>query len=179
MSHHKEEYLDFVWVLARINAMIEESIYYTDTFAHSLKVHHNDKAAKVFDLNCEQFKAEQNIVLNYTINVDLPNIPPWEVPYAGYQHPSSVLIDATYLMTESEAWKLMSGMIEIHNSFYNFLFKENKEGDLIHIVDQLVNYRNQCGQENKGPKVKAETKQIESLEDLDVISLHSSEGGLW
>jgi len=179
MNQYKEKYLDFTWVLAMINAMIEESIYHTDTFAHSLKVHHNDKAAKVFDRICEQFKAEQNIVLNYTLNVDLPNIPPWEIPYTEYQHPASVLIDATYLMSESEAWKLMNGMIEIHNNFYNFLFKENKEGDVINIVDQLIDYYNQCGQENKGHELKVETKQAESLEDLDVISLHSSEGGCW
>jgi len=179
MSHYKEKYSDFLWVLTMINTMIEESIYYTETFSHSLKVHHNDKAAKVFDLICEQFKAEQNIVLNHTLDIDLPNIPPWEVPHAEYQHPSSVLTEASYLMSESQAWELMDGMIEIHNSFYNFLLKENKESNVINIVDQLVNYYNQCGQENKGQKVKAETKQTESPEDLDIVALNSSEDGLW
>lgn len=179
MNSPKDTYSDSVWVLAMMNIMIEESIYHTETFAHSLKVHHNDKAAKVFDLICEQFKAEQNIVLNYTLNVDLPNIPPWEVPYNAYQHPASVLIDATYLMTESEAWKLMNGMIEIHNGFYKFLFRENSEDNIFSIVDQLVNYCNQCEQKNKRLEANAETKHIKGLEDLDMISLHSSEGGLW
>jgi len=159
MSHHKEKYLDSIWVLAMINAMIEESIYHTETFAHSLKAHHNDKAAKVFDLICEQFKTEQSLVLNYTLNVDLPNIPPWEVPYSEYQHPATVLIDSTYLMTEAEAWKLMNGMIKIHNNFYDFLFKETKKGDIFHIIDELVNHYNQCTQENKEHELKSEARR--------------------
>lgn len=159
MSHHKEKYLDSMWVLAMINAMIEESIYHTETFAYSLKAHHNDKAAKVFDRTCEKFKAEQSIVLNYTLNVDLPNIPPWEMPYSEYKHPAIVLIDSTYLMTEAEAWKLMNAMIKIHNSFYNFLHKETKEGEVYHIIDQLVNHSNQCTQENNEQELNAEAKR--------------------
>lgn len=179
MNQHKEKYLDFTWVLAMINAMIEESIYHTETFAYSLKVHHNDKAAKVFDLICEQFKAEQNIVLKHTLNIDLPNIPPWEVPYVEYQHPSSVLIDADYLMSESKAWKLMNEMIEIHKGFYSFLFKEHTQGTTYNVVDHLVSYCSQCGLENKKLEMKADTEQSKSLEDIDIVSLHSSEGGLW
>ena len=179
MNDHKEKYSDIVWVLGMLNTMIEESIYHTETFAHSLKVHHNDKAAKVFHLMCEQFKAEQNIVLNYTLDIDLPNIPPWEVPHAGYQHPSSVLIDADYLMSELQAWKLMNEMIEIHKGFYSFLFKEHTEGTIYNVVDHLVNYCSQCGQKNKKLAMKADTEQSKSLEDIDIVSLHSSEGGLW
>lgn len=159
MSHHKEKYLDSMWVLAMINEMIEESIYHTETFAHSLKAHHNDNAAKVFDRTCEKFKAEQSIVQNYTLNVDFPNIPPWEMPYSEYKHPATVLIDSTYLMTEVEAWKLMNAMIKIHNSFYHFLHKETKEGDVYHIIDQLVNHCNQCTQENKEQELNAEANR--------------------
>lgn len=179
MNGPQDKYVDPAWVLAMIHAMIEESIYHTETFAHTLKVHHNDKAAKVFHLICEQFKAEQSIVLNCTLNLDLPSIPPWEIPYAGYQHPFSVLIDANYLMSESEAWKLMNAMIEIHNGFYKFLCKENSEDTICSVVDQLVNYCNDCGHKNKRLEAKAETKQMDSPEDLDIIALHSSEGGLW
>jgi hypothetical protein len=52
-------------------------------------------------------------------------------------------------MTEAEAWKLMNGMIKIHYCFYSFLHKETKEGDIYHIIDQLVNHCNQYKQENK------------------------------
>ena len=179
MNDHKEKYLDTDWVLSMVNTMIEESIYHTETFAHSLEVHHNDKAAKVFYLICEQFKAEQHIVLNNILDADLPDIPPWEVPYVEYQHPSSVLMNANYLMTESDAWKLMHQMIDIHNDFYRFLFKKNVEGPISNVLDHLINYSNQCEEENKKQEAKAETKHIKSLEDLDIISLHSSEGGLW
>lgn len=179
MKDHKEKYLDFIWVSGMLNAMIEESIYHTDTFAHSLKVHHNDKAAKVFDLICEQFKNEQKIVLKYTSDFDLPNIPPWEVPYIGYQHPSTVLTDANYLMSESEAWKLTHELIEIHKGFYSFLFKSHNEGTIYNLVDDLLQHSNQCGLVNKIQEIKAETSHPKSLEDIDVISLHSSEGGLW
>lgn len=162
MSHHKEKYLDPIWVLAMINEMIEESIYHSETLANSLKAHHNDKAAKVFDRICEQFKAEQNIVLSHTLNTDLPNIPPWEVPYVGYQHPSSVLIDVNYLMSELQAWKLMNEMIEIHKGFYSFLLKEHTEGTIYNVVDHLVNYCSQCGQKNKKLAMKADTEQNKS-----------------
>lgn len=161
MNDHKEKYLDLDWVLSMLNTMIEESIYHTETFAHSLKVHHNSKAANVFQLISEQFKAEQRIVLNHALNVDLPNIPPWEVPYTEYKHPASVLIDANYLMSESEAWKLMNAMIEIHNGFYSFLFKENREGTILNVVDQLANHCSQCGPENKEQEMKAKRKYIE------------------
>lgn len=179
MNHPKENHLDPLRVLSMIHTMIEESIYHTETFAYTLNVHHNDKAAKVFHLICEQFKAEQGIVLNCMLNVDLPTIPPWEVPYVGYIHPSSVLINANYLMTESEAWGLMRELIEIHNRFYRFLSKENCEGTIFSVVDQLVNYCNDCGEKNKRLEAKAETKRSKSMEDLDIISLHSNEGGLW
>ncbi len=179
MNDHKEKYLDTDWVFSMIIAMIEESIYHTETFAYSLEVHHNDKAAKVFYLICEQFKAELHIVLNNLPDADLPHIPPWEVPYAEYQHPSSVLMNANYLMSESEAWKLMDQMIDIHNDFYIFLLKKNVEGIIFNVSDHLIKYCNQCREENKRQEAKAETKHTKSLEDLDIISLHSSEGGLW
>jgi len=179
MNHPKENHLDPLRVLAMIHAMIEESIYHTETFSHTLNVHHNDKAAKVFRLICEQFKKEQIIVLNGTLNVDLPTLPPWEVPYTEYIHPSSVLIHANYLMTESEAWGLMFEMIEIHKRFYTFLCKENSENTLFSVVDLLVNYCNDCGEKNKRLEAKAETKWSKSGEDIDIISLHSNEGGLW
>ena len=179
MNDYNEKYVDLDWVLGMLHTMIEESIYHTETFAHSLEVHHNDKAAKVFHLISKQFKAEQNIVLKHTLNIDLPNIPPWEVPYAEYQHPSSVLINTDYLISESQAWKLMNEMIEIHKGFYNFLFQEHTEGTIYSIVDQLVNYCSQCGLENKKLEMKADTEQSKSLEDIDIVSLHSSEGGLW
>ena len=179
MNHPKEQHLDPLWVLAMIHTMIEESIYHTETFAHTLNVHHNDKAAKVFRLICEQFKAEQGIVLNGTLNVDLPTIPPWEEPYTEYIHPSSVLIHANYLMTESQAWRLMHEMIEIHKRFYTFLSKENSEDTLFSVIDQLANYCNDCGEKNKRLEAKAETNRSKSSEDIDIISLHSNEGGLW
>ena len=179
MNHPKENHLDPLRVLAMIHAMIEESIYHTETFAHTLNVHHNDKAAKVFRLICEQFKAELGIVLNGMLNVDLPTIPPWEVPYTEYIHPSSVLIHANYLMTEFEAWGLMYEMIEIHKRFYTFLSNENSEDTLFSVIDQLANYCNDCGEKNKRLEAKAEKKRSKSSEDIDIIALHSNEGGLW
>ncbi len=140
MNDPKDKYVEPDWVFAMIHTMIEESIYHTETFAHTLKVHHNDKAAKVFHLICAQFKEEQKIVLEHVLHVDLPNIPPWEVPYEGYQHPSSVLINANYLMTESEAWRLMHDMIEIHNGFYRFLVEGHKEESIGSVIDKLAAY---------------------------------------
>ena len=138
MSQFKQNYADFAWVLAMVDEMIEESIYHTETFAHALKTHHNDKAAKVFYLACEQFKAEQAIVLRDAQNIDLPNIPPWEPPFPEYQQPSVLLLHANYLMSEAEAWKIINTMVEIHKSFYIFLLKENTTDKVINLTNQLT-----------------------------------------
>jgi len=138
MSQFKQNYADFAWVLAMVNTMIEESIYHTETFAYVLKTHHNDKAAKVFYLACEQFKAEQAIVLRDAQNIDLPNIPPWESPFPEYQQPSVLLLHANYLMSEAEARKIINAMVEIHKNFYIFLVKESTTDKVINLTNQLT-----------------------------------------
>lgn len=138
MNQLKQNETDFARLLAMVNTVIKESIYHTQTFAHALKIHHNDKAANVFLLACEQFIAEQVIVMNHAKNIDLPNIPPWEAPYPEYRHPSSLLIDAHYAMSEDEARKLTDEMIEIHDNFYNFLLKESRTDKVISLVNSLV-----------------------------------------
>ena len=159
MSQLKENYTNFPYVLSALNAMIDESIYHMQTFAHTLKVHHNDRAAKVFFLASEQFKIEQEMVVKHDQNIDLPTIPPWETPYPEYQHPSSLLIHADYLMTEAEAWKTVNSMIGIHNSFYDFLLKENTVDKVINLINRLVKYNEQCGIKNKEEEIRAEAKQ--------------------
>ena len=176
MSQLKENYGNFTWVLSALNAMIDETMYHTQTFAHTLKVHHNDKAAKVFFLACEQFRTEQEIVVKHAQNTDLPMIPPWKTPYPEYQHPSSLLIHADYLMTESEAWKIISAMIEIHNGFYDFLLKENAVDKVVSLVNQLVKYNEQYGTKNKEKEIMAEAKQSERQKDLDLPALESFKG---
>jgi len=173
MSQLKENHGNFTWVLSALNAMIDESMYHMQTFAHTLKVHHNDKAAKVFFLACEQFRTEQEIVVKHAQNTDLPMIPPWKTPYPEYQHPSSLLIHADYLMTESEAWKIISAMIEIHNGFYDFLLKKNRIDKVVSLVDQLVKYNEQCGTKNEEEEIMAEAKQSERQKDLDLPAIES------
>ncbi|MEA3372186.1 MAG: hypothetical protein U9Q62_00720 [Campylobacterota bacterium] len=173
MSQLKENYGNFTWALSALNAMIDETMYHTQTFAHTLKVHHNDKAAKVFFLACEQFKTEQEIVVKHAQNIDLPMIPPWETPYPEYQHPSSLLIHADYLMTEAEARKIIGAMIGIHNSFYDILLKENRVEKVVSLVDQLVKYNEQCETKNKEEKIMAEAKQFERQRDLDLSAIES------
>jgi hypothetical protein len=82
-------------------------------------------------------------------------------------------------MTESEAWRLMHDMIEVHNGFYRFLVEGHKEESICSVIDKLAAYCQKCGQKNKKMEAKADTKHRKSVEDLDVIALHSSEGGLW
>jgi len=176
MSQLKENYENFTWVLSALNDMLDETIYHMQTFAHTLKAHHNDKAAKVFFLACEQFKTEQEIAVKHAQNIDLPTIPPWEIPFPEYQHPSSLLIHTDYLMTESEAWKIISAMIGIHNGFYEFLLKENRVDSVLSLVDKLVKYNEQCGTKNKEEEVKSEAKQSERQMDLDLLAIESYKG---
>lgn len=149
MSQPTQNHADFSLILAKINIMIEESIYHTEMFAHSLITHHNDKAAEVFSTACEQFNIEQAIVMEYLYNHDLPNIPPWDTIYPGYLHPSSLLLDVHYLTTEGEARKIVDAMVEIHNSFYRFLIKESREGKVLSLANQLVKYHEEYGNKIK------------------------------
>ncbi|HSR73335.1 MAG TPA: hypothetical protein VLL31_00700 [Sulfurovum sp.] len=140
MSHHKEKYENFIWVLSVVNEMIDETMYHTQTFAHALRLHDNEKAAKVFFLAFEQFKAEKVIVAKHTQNSDLQTIPPWEIPFPEYQHPSSHLTDVHYQMTETEAIKAIERMIGAHQTFYECLLKESRAEKVISCVDLLLKH---------------------------------------
>ena len=113
----------FGWVLASIQEMIDESIYFCETFSHTLHVHHNRQAAEVFQKALQSFQQEAHIVLEaiQSHNPPLPKISPWEKPYNGYQHPAVTLMDADYLITESAAWLLVENLIQVHQSFYHYL----------------------------------------------------------
>lgn len=145
MKQTTSKYTEFIQVLGMINEMIEESAYHTETFAHVLEVHHNSKAAKVFLLASEQFKAELAMIKEDVGNVEMPTIPPWEIPYPEYIHPSSLLVDAHYLMTEVEASNIVESMVKIHQEFYSFLRKENTADNVIDLVVKLVEYCEKCG----------------------------------
>lgn len=145
MKQTTSKYTEFTQVLGMINDMIEESAYHTETFAHVLEVHHNSKAAKVFLLASEQFNAELAMIKEDVGNVEMPTIPPWETPYPEYIHPSSLLLDAHYLMTEVEAWAIVKNMIKIHQDFYSFLHKESTADNVIDLAVKLVAYYEKYG----------------------------------
>jgi len=149
MNQPRSKYVEFTQVLAMIYEMIDESAYHTETFSHVLEVHHNSKVAKVFFLASEQFNAELEILREDVENAEMPNIPPWETPYPGYIHPSSLLVDAHYLMTVEEAWGIVESMIKIHQDFYSFLSKRCTDDNVIRLVEQLVAYCDKCGASDK------------------------------
>lgn len=140
MSQHREKYEDVTWVLSALIEMIDETVYHTHTFAHTLRSHSNDQAAKVFFLAYEQFKTEKEIVSEHARNFDLPKIPPWEVPFPEYQHPSSHLTEAHYEMTENDAREAIGRMIGVHKTFYACLRQENSIEKVVSCVDQLMKH---------------------------------------
>ncbi len=142
MNQPVSKYEELTEVLAMINEMIEESAYHTETFAHVLETHHNNKAAEVFLRASEQFNAELVITMRHAKDIQIPDIPPWETLYPGYIHPSSLLSHAHYLMSEEEAWEAVDAMIKIHQSFYSFLCKESTEDKVLVLANTLVDY---CG----------------------------------
>lgn len=132
-------------VIATINELIEESVYHTETFAHALQAHRNQKAAEVFLHAVDQFKKELELVRKYREDIQVSTIAPWEVPHAEYMHPSVLLMDAHYLMTEEEAWNIIDKMIKIHQDFYVHLSQESEDEDVISLSKQLIEYCNACG----------------------------------
>lgn len=142
MNQPESKYAELTTVLAMINEMIEESLYHTETFAHTLQAHDNNKAAQVFLRASEQFNAELIIAMRNSSGTELTNIPPWETLYAGYIHPSSLLSHAHYLMSEEEAWEIVDAMVKIHQGFYSFLCKESTEDKVLIFANTLVD---NCG----------------------------------
>ena len=138
MNKSLSKYEDFENVLGMLYEMIEESIYHTETIAHVLKIHHNQRAAEVFLDALKQFNIELETVVKHTQNKQISDIPPWEKPYPEYIHPSLLLLDAHYLMSESEAVKIITEMIGIHKKFYIFLQDKSSEVNAIDLLDQLV-----------------------------------------
>lgn len=75
MNQAKSKYEELTHVLAMINEMIEESVYHTETFAHTLQAHHNKKVSEIFLRASEQFKEELTVAMADSQNVALPSIP--------------------------------------------------------------------------------------------------------
>lgn len=144
MSKFLSKDAGFTEIIVIINEMIEESVYHTKTFAHALEAHHNRKAANVFLHVADQFIHELQIVSKYSSDVQLSKNPPWELPHADYMHPSLLLMDAHYLMDEEEAWKIMDGMIKIHQDFYTYLSEESKVESVISLMLQLIDHCDKC-----------------------------------
>ena len=132
------------WVLAAINEMIEESIYHCETFCHTLHTHHNLIAAKVFEQFCPQFLSEQALIQDSIKTISLPEIPPWEIPYHDYIHPVNALTHAHYLMSESDAWKLMHEMVQVHSCFYSYLLDKNQQPEVESLLKDLRKLNMAC-----------------------------------
>jgi hypothetical protein len=143
------------WILVSIEEMIEESMYFCETFAHTLNVHHNTQAATVFEQAHGDFQQEKQLLLSAIDdfqshpnhqNDPLPKISPWEKPYVGYQHPATTLMDADYLMTESEAGILVTKMIRVHHYFYDHLTQTQSSKASLKLVALLQEYCSNCSQ---------------------------------
>ncbi len=130
----------FGWVLASVQDMIEESIYFCETFSHTLDAHHNTPAAAVFKQALQRFQQEEQLLLEAIHDHQLPKISPWEKPYEGYQHPAVTLMDADYLMAESEALELVERMIQVHHGFYHYLNETQSSEKTLNLVSLLQEY---------------------------------------
>jgi hypothetical protein len=148
--HVKTTNKNFAWVVATASEMIEETLYHCDTFAHALRAHHNIAAAEVFETFSPALSEELDIVLQALKNVELPRIPPWEIPHLDYDHPASNLMERThYLMTPVEAHQLINDMIRTHTCLYNHLLEATHQPEIAELVKQLLNLCLQCRQRNQ------------------------------
>ncbi|HEO98812.1 MAG: hypothetical protein JW682_06830 [Campylobacterales bacterium] len=135
----------FAEVLSIINEMIEETVYHTETFAHALQIHRNSIAAEVFLQAVEQFENEQKILEKYLPEIGVSCNPPWEVPHEAYTHPAHVLMDAHYLISGKEAWKVIEEIVQIHQSVYLQLNKESGNESVTSLTAELITHCDQCG----------------------------------
>jgi len=138
------------WVLVSIEEMIEESLYFCETFAHTLNVHNNHPAAAVFEWAKRNFQTEKQWLVDeierYLAlqNLPLPKRSPWEKPYAGYQHPATTLMEAGYLMTESEAELIITKIVKVHQDFYDYLSQTQSNEASLKLVFLLQTHCKHC-----------------------------------
>jgi hypothetical protein len=95
--------------------ILEDSLYYFQTFAHALKEHHNDQAAAVFSDAAQRTQKEIDKLLEKIDGKTLPKIAPWEKPHPEYEHPSSLLMDADCQVSEEEAKAIVGKMTANHS----------------------------------------------------------------
>ena len=135
---------NFGWVLASIDNMIDETRYFCDTFASTLRAHHNEAAAAIFEQAALGFADEARILEPHQQGKTLPNIAPWEVPHDDYEHPVNWLMDADYLLSEAQAWKSVERLVQIHHCFYNHLKGSHSIPEVLELVGQLQSHCYHC-----------------------------------
>lgn len=163
-THNK----NLAWVLAAVDEMIEESIYYCDTFSYTLHAHHNEAAAAIFAALSPYFKSEQDIVLAKLPEHELPAIPPWEIPHQEYEHPANALMQVHYLMTEHEAWKIVTDMIQVHHCFYRDLVANSSQKEVLELIKSLQTHCLKCEKICASKKLPTQTLDTdEPMDDLD------------
>jgi hypothetical protein len=169
MSLAKQNYDDLNWVLAALQMMIDETMYHMQTFAYTLEVHHNKKAAEIFSFVYQQFKREEEMVQSHIGNKDLPTIPPWQTVYPYYKHPSDVLSEIDYLSTQEEAWKTIDQVSQIHMDFYDFLLTESQNSEILSLIQELQKHSQRYKMMNQKEGLKLPDQDMQRDEDLDLI----------
>ena len=169
MSHDRDKYADLEWVFSALHNMIDETMYHMKTFAHTLEVHHNKEAAQIFSLAYVQFQKEEEIVTSHSSTKNLPTIAPWETFYSGYVHPSEVLGETDYLMTQEEAWKAIGQISRIHTDFYDFLGKESENNALLKLTKELMEHCKHCETTHQKEMIDLHPDDTLKHDDLDLI----------
>jgi len=156
--HVKTTNKNYAWVLASIAEMIEETHYHCDTFSHALRAHHNESAAQVFETLTPALDQAFDTVMDALKNVELPRIPPWEIPHLDYDHPAPNLMERThYLMTPVEAHQLVNDMIRTHTCFFNHLLETTQQPETQALVKTLLQQCMHCRQDNQNAMNQAQT----------------------
>ena len=176
MSLTKQKYDDVNWVLSLLQMMTDETMYHMQTFAHTLEVHHNQKAAEIFSFVYQQFKKEQEMIQSYIGTKDLPTIPPWETVYPNYKHPSEILSEIDYLSTQEEAWKTIDEVSQIHSDFYDFLLEESQNIELLSLIQKLLWHSQKSKITNQKKVLNLQDQDMERDEDLDLMSSEDFKG---
>ncbi len=140
MSQSLSNKKDFTEILDIINEMVDESMYHTETLAHTLQIHHNRAASEVFSAVAEQFRKEHQIISEYLQDVQLTNRPPWEEPHEAYEHPSVLLLKAHYQMSEEEAWEIMEKMVTLHQNLYSRFLEESDDKNVLGLMQRLIDH---------------------------------------
>ncbi len=152
--------------LAHVIALKQESEERLQIMADCLSEHNNFDAAEVFQHLAEIIRKNIKQLENKAINVELPEIAPWEYQWHCADDPDSICMDqAHYMMSARESLELALFNEQRSVEFFNRVYAEVNKPEVRNLAEHLIKTEKDYA-EVISQRLE-EASHDELLEDLD------------